>query len=227
MGPDESEIETWDLSKLDDYGVVIRSSDSTDSYVYTYKSPFTTNTSIFSGGEYVYRAPESHPWLAEEPSDLWGDWKDFRKYADYREEDKPCMSWEEYTDVDKNYSDRHLKVVCKNIPDLEQDRILKSLSIMKAELMMKCAPVKLDKIECKMTPVVKHNIVTAWKRLSRYGKSTPFVACFDEYGRRIHDDVRLNTLHGMTIKLVDPMEYGSHYIDFEGIIRDVHKKKRQ
>lgn len=35
MGPDENEIETWNLSKLDDRRVVVRSSDSTDSYIYT------------------------------------------------------------------------------------------------------------------------------------------------------------------------------------------------
>ena len=221
MGPDENEIETYELT-------------STNSHVYTYESPFKgMDMSSSSGSTYVYRPPDRpwpRPWLADEPSHLW-DWKDFADYADcdhiVYEKEKPCMGWEEYTEVAKNYKDRHVKVVCKNIADLEQDRILKSLSILKTELMLKCAPIKLDRIDCKMTPTVKHNIVTACKRLTRYGKSTPFVACFDEYGRRIDDNVKLDTLHGMTIKLVDPVQYGSHYIEFEGVVRDIDLKERQ
>lgn len=111
-------------------------------------------------------------------------------------------------------------VACSHEPDLSQDKILKCISIMKSKLMMQCAPRKVADIECKMTPVIKHNIISAWKRLDRYGKKPPFVARFDEYGRRLPDEIKIDTMKGMTIKIVDPTEYGSHYISFEGVVYD-------
>ncbi|MBR2493881.1 MAG: hypothetical protein IKB64_10570 [Paludibacteraceae bacterium] len=133
------------------------------------------------------------------------------------------MSWYEETQTTGRYEDRHLFVQCTNPPDLDEHRILKSISIMKSEMQMKCVPVKIDRFECKMTPIVRRNIVSAYRRLERYGKKIPFVARFDEYGRRLEDEVRIDTLRGMIIKIVDPVEYGTHYIQFEGIVRDYKK----
>lgn len=225
MGPDESEIETWDPSKLNDHGVTVC---STDSYVYTYKSPFTTDTTVFSGGKYVYRPPDGpwpRPWLADEPSRLW-DWKDFGGYVEHREEEKPQMSWSEHVQVDefKGFHDKYVHVRCVFKPDLTEDRILKCLSIMKSELMLKCMPFKVDHILCKMTPFVKNNIIKAWRRTNMYGKKVPFVACYDEYGRRLNDKIEIDTLRGVTIQIVNPIETGEYLLEFEGVIRDIDSR---
>lgn len=111
-------------------------------------------------------------------------------------------------------------VACSHEPDLAQDRILKSLSAMKAKLMLQCAPVKIENIECRMTPAVKDNIIMAYRKLQMYGKKTPFVARFDEYGRRLPDEIKIDTIKGMTIKILDPEDYGKYHIEFEGIVRD-------
>ena len=131
----------------------------------------------------------------------------------------PKMKTDEYRDPQS--LGRRYAVSCSNEPDLAQDRILKSISAMKAKLMMQCAPVKVENIECRMTPAVKQNIIMAYKRLEMYGKKTPFVARFDEYGRRLPDEVKIDTMRGMTIKIIDPVDYGPYHIEFEGIVKDL------
>ena len=111
-------------------------------------------------------------------------------------------------------------VTCDDMHDLSQDRILKSISIMKSKLMLECAPVHVDRIECKLTPAVKKNLISAYRKLSMYGKKTPFVASFDEYGRRLEDCVKIDTMYGMHIQIVDPKIYGPTFIAFEGFIPD-------
>ena len=123
-----------------------------------------------------------------------------------------------YSDKKERTLEKEYRVICDSTRDLLQDRILKNLSIMKSKLMLACMPVRVDKIECKMTPAVKNNIVQAWRRLGMYGKKTPFVACFDEYGRRLSDEIKIETLRGMTIQIVDPKDYGELYLEFKGII---------
>ena len=135
------------------------------------------------------------------------------------EEEKPLMKT--YSERDHISNGRKYAVACSHPLDLEQDRILKSISAMKGKLMMQCAPVKLVNVECRMTPAVKHNIIMAYKKLEMYGKKTPFVARFDEFGRRLSDEVKLDTMKGMTIKIVDPVEYGTHYLEFQGVVRDL------
>ena len=110
------------------------------------------------------------------------------------------------------------KVNCRNIEDLSPERIFKTLSIMKTKLHIECIPHKINKITCKMTPEVRKNLIYAYRKQCMFGKATPFVARFDEYGRRLEDDVRIETLHGMTIEIVDPTLYGIHYLDFAGVI---------
>mgnify|MGYP001855382524 FL=1 len=51
-----------------------------------------------------------------------------------------------------------------------------------------------------------------------YGKKTPFVARFDEYGRRLEDEIKIDTMRGMDIKIVDPDIYGQNYLVFETYI---------
>ena len=135
------------------------------------------------------------------------------------EKEGPKMKTDVYQDP--HSVGRRYAVACSHEPDLSQDRILRSISMMKSKLMMQCAPVKVENIECKMTPAVKNNIVMAYKKLAMYGKKTPFVARFDEYGRRLPDEIKIDTMKGMTIKIVDPVEYGPCYLSFEGIVRDL------
>lgn len=132
------------------------------------------------------------------------------------EEDIPEMKIEEYRD-DKSFVRRYA-VACHNYTDLSQERILKSISVMKSKLMMQCLPYRVDRIECKMSPMVKTNMINAYRRVNMYGKKTPFVACFDEYGRRLPDEIKIDTIRGMDIKIVDPATYGNNYLVFEAIV---------
>lgn len=232
------------LTKEDIYRAVesVKNTCFSSNYTYKYAPPFTSSlasepselwedyvrrTFLDSNpGTTIVTMPgysgyyESHPW--RHFADV------FPKKDDifYREEDKPQMSFGEHIDTEtfKGYRDRYVNVRCTYAPDLEQDKILRCLSIMKSELMMKCAPFKVDRVTCKMSPQVKQNIIKAWKRLSMYGKKIPFVACYDEYGRRLNDKVEIDTLHGMIISVVNPDECGEHLLEFEGVIRDVDGK---
>lgn len=134
----------------------------------------------------------------------------------YSKEDIPEMKVEENRiDMTDNY---RYAVACHNHSDLSPERILKSLSIMKSKLMMECMPIRVEKIECKMSPMVKKNIISAYRKVSMYGKKTPFVACFDDYGRRLPDEIQIDTIRGMDLKIVDPKIYGENYLVFETII---------
>ena len=134
----------------------------------------------------------------------------------YSKEDIPEMNIEEYGD-EKSFNHRYA-VACHNYADLSQERILKSISVMKSKLMMQCLPYRVDRIECKMSPMVKTNMINAYRRVNMYGKKTPFVACFDEYGRRLPDEVKIDTIRGMDIKIVDPATYGNNYLVFEAVV---------
>ena len=133
----------------------------------------------------------------------------------YSKEDIPEMKVEEYRE-DSSFNRRYA-VACHNYNDLSQERILKTLSVMKSKLMMECMPVHVKSIECKMSPMVKTNIINAYRKVSMYGKKTPFVARFDEYGRRLPDEIQIDTMKGIDLKIVDPDAYGDNYLVFEAI----------
>lgn len=139
------------------------------------------------------------------------------------EEDIPKMNIEEYRD--EKSLNRRYAVACHNHTDLTQERILKSISVMKNRLMLRCLPYRVDRIECKMSPMVKTNMINAYRRVNMYGKKTPFVACFDEYGRRLPDEIKIDTIRGMDIKIVDPATYGNNYLVFEAIVPEREWKK--
>lgn len=139
-----------------------------------------------------------------------------------RKEDVPEMKLEEYRD-DKSLNRRYA-VACHNYSDLSQERILKSISVMKSKLMMQCAPYRVEHIECRMSPSVKTNMISAYRKVNMYGKKTPFVACFDEYGRRLSDKIEIDTIRGMDIKIVDPKEYGNNYLVFEAVVPEYYYK---
>lgn len=144
-----------------------------------------------------------------------------KNYISMRE-DIPKMELEQYK-ADK--SDHYRRaVVCREYKDLSSERILKSLSIMKSKLLMDSALIKIEKIECKMSPMVKNNIIKAYRKVSMYGKKTPFVACFDDYGRRLPDEIKIDTIRGVDLKIVNPMECGDNYLSFE-VIGSKYKSK--
>ena len=134
----------------------------------------------------------------------------------YSKEDIPEMKVEENRiAMTDNY---RYAVGCFNYSDLSPERILKTLSVMKSRLMIECMPVHVTNIECKMSPMVKDNIIKAYRKISMYGKKTPFVACFDEYGRRLPDEIKIDTMRGVDLKIIDPDTYGNNYLEFETII---------
>ena len=134
----------------------------------------------------------------------------------YKKEEIPEMKVEENREF--GTSNYKYAVACHNYEDLLEKNILKCISIMKAKLMMECMPYHVKNIQCRMSPMVKNNIIMAYKKLSMYGKKTPFVARFDEYGRRLEDEIKIDTMRGMDIKIVDPDIYGQNYLVFETYI---------
>lgn len=170
----------------------------------------------------------SYTWVNSTSS---GEWKHYTVSGEMmnnseliKEGELPKMNV--YNRVQEKTLSREYVVNCNNAPDLSQERILKNISILKSKLMMECSPLFIKNIECKMTPNVKENIIKAWRRLNMYGKETPFVARFDEYGRRLPDVVKIDTLQGMTIKIVDPKDYGECYLEFRCILPEEFEVKK-
>ena len=184
----------------------------------------TSDGTVYQRGGYTYY-PDPSTLTTSISGITESDWYKINGIDIKSEEEIPKMKT--YDEYDPKYYGRRYAVACSHEPDLQQDRILKSISMMKSKLMMQCAPVRVDNIECKMTPKVKENIIMAYKRLSMYGKKTPFVARFDEYGRRLPDEVKIDTLHGMTIQIIDPAEFGPYYLSFEGVVHDMFRKVKE
>lgn len=108
-------------------------------------------------------------------------------------------------------------VACCNEKDLSVENVLKTLSAVKGKLMLDIVPLRIKTIECSITPQVRRNIITASKRLKMYGKKRPIIARFDEYGNRLPDEIDLGSANGITLKIVDPEEYGLYYFELKGI----------
>lgn len=113
-------------------------------------------------------------------------------------------------------------ISCDNVTDLLPKQILKTISIMKSKLLMECVPYPVNSITCRMTPAVKDTLIQAYRKSTMYGKS-PFVASYDEYGRRIGTDVKIETLRGVTIDIINPDKHNDLYISFEGVINDAFR----
>ena len=167
-------------------------------------------TSILNGSYYRYRDDVYSPDGIVDKFEWW------IKENGYKKEEIPEMKVEENREF--GTSDYKYAVACHNYEDLLEKNILKCISIMKAKLMMECMPYHVKNIQCRMSPMVKNNIIMAYKKLSMYGKKTPFVARFDEYGRRLEDEIKIDTMRGMDIKIVDPDIYGQNYLVFETYI---------
>lgn len=168
---------------------------------------------IFTGDTYQPRTFNPYTWT---------DWSAVKTQMEISEEDVPEMKIDEFRD-DKT-DNRKYAVACSCDSDLSQEHVLKSISIMKSKLMLRCAPYRVMNIECKMTPTVKDNMIKAYRKLNMFGKKTPFVASFDEYGRRLPDDIKIDTIRGMDIKIVDPEYYGISYLVFEAVVPEKYIK---
>jgi hypothetical protein len=108
-------------------------------------------------------------------------------------------------------------MACQNKDDLSVENILTTLSAVKAKLMFDIVAVHVQRVECSVTPKVKDNIVLASKKLKSYGKEAPIVACFDEYGKRLPDQIEIGDMSGITLKIVDPEEYGEYYYELKAV----------
>ena len=114
-------------------------------------------------------------------------------------------------------NENECKVICKNEQQLSQEEVLKILPALKGKLMLKVAPIRVQKVECYMTPAVKNNILSAHKKLKMYGKKPPIIAHFDDYGFRLPDKIYIDTEEGMELHIVDPVEYGKCYFELRVI----------
>lgn len=108
-------------------------------------------------------------------------------------------------------------IVCQNKEDLSVDKVLKTLSAVKGRLMIEIAPVHIKKIECRMSPAVRDNIIKASKKLKMYGKNRPIIVCYDEWGNRLPDTINLDSMNGIDLFIVDPKEYNEYYLEMNGI----------
>ena len=166
-------------------------------------------SSVLDGSYYRYSGMYS-------PDGIVDKFEWWIKENGYKKEEIPEMKVEENREF--GTSNYRYAVACHNYEDLLEKNILKCISIMKAKLMMECMPYHVKNIQCRMSPMVKNNIIMAYRKLSMYGKKTPFVARFDEYGRRLEDEIKIDTMRGMDIKIVDPDVYGQNYLVFETYI---------
>ena len=180
-----------------------------DPYKSYIQSPFITDTSLTytgSTGEIRHVYYPSKHW---EPYLTTLDYEDFMKKIGKEEETKVNVISK------KSEKDNEYIVFCKDILDLSTERILTTLSATKGRLMFDIAPIHVKEVECKMTPSVKKNIIEASKKLKMYGKKTPIIPSFDEYGNRLPDQLEIGDDRGITVKIVDPEEYGECYLELK------------
>lgn len=198
LGPDLSE--PIEVTSLDD---------SFKRYITGYPYQITTTS---SGGTSITRSYyPSHSY----PYDTWSTTLSGGYFDDVFEKQKK----EELDKVEireKDYSTKGIHaVVCDNLADLSVNGILRTLSAIKGKLMLDVNPAIIHTIECFMTPKVRTNIVNASKKLSMYGKTRPIVARFDEYGRRLPDEIEFGIANGVKLNIVDPEEYGEFYLELK------------
>lgn len=105
------------------------------------------------------------------------------------------------------------KVYCDDKAELDTDNILKTLARMRGKLMLDIAPIRIESIECSVTPEVKNRLLRASKRQKMYGKKPPLVVRFDEWGERLPDEIRTEDGSGIRLKIVDPKLYGELYFE--------------
>lgn len=116
-------------------------------------------------------------------------------------------------------NEKTCKISCSDKEALSQAQILRCISVMKSELMFKCVPFHVQTIICQMTPTVKDQLISAYRRTEMYGKKLPIIARFDDYGNRLSDEIRIDTLQGMTVQIIDSNTCNTnYYLSFEAIM---------
>ena len=140
--------------------------------------------------------------------------EDLEKLLDLPRKEEVPMS----VSVIKSADDSERIVVCKNEHDLSMEHIVKTLAIAKDTLLSVIAFKSVQKIECSVTPLIRKHIIDANKKLNMYGKRPPIIAHFDEWGQRLPDDVDLGFSEGITLKIVDPKEYGESYLELKATL---------
>lgn len=131
-------------------------------------------------------------------------------------------------DIHSKEANRNHIVYCENEKDLSSGNILLTLSAMKGRLMYDIMPIAIQGLECKMTPAVKQQLIEASKRLRRYGKKSPIIPRFDEYGKRLPDEIEIGDHRGIQISIVDPAYKGNLHLELIAkefdLVEDTHNQ---
>ena len=184
----------------------------------TCRTTWTTTTSggVVDPSGYRYN-PDTSSFTADVP-DMWPKTEDeCRKLVKLIKLDK-----EDKHKVSVSKKQTHVKderaVVCNDPKDLSVEHVLTTLSVAKGRLMMELLPNRVKKLECSVTPTVKQNIITAGKKLRMYGKEIPIIPHFDEWGNRLPDEIKIGDHSGITLKIVNPEDFGEFYYELRATI---------
>lgn len=180
-----------------------------DPYKSYIQSPFTTGTSLTytgSTGETRQVYYSSEHW---DPYSTTLSYEDFMKKIGKEEEAKVQVKVE-------NFKGKYVCCV-KDTLNLLPEKVLVTLSAVKGRLMMEIAPTRIKEFQCSMTPAVRKNIIQASKRNRMYGKKMPIIARFDEYGRPLPEQIKINDSPGVNLRILDPADYGELYLELVAI----------
>ena len=176
----------------------------------------TTSDGVVRPAEYRYN-PDTSSFTVDIPG-MWpkiaeDEWKKMMKLElDKEDEHKVRVSKK------KTYTKDERAVMCDDPKDLSVEHILTTLSVVKGRLMLELSPNRIKKLECSVTPAVKQNIVTAGKKLKMYGKEMPIIPHFDEWGNRLPDEISIGDHSGITLKIVNPEEFGAFYYELRATV---------
>lgn len=114
--------------------------------------------------------------------------------------------------------ERH-SVKYNNKKDLCIEHVLETFSIAKTMLIKECNTDRVKKVECKMTPAVRHNLESAYRKLMMFGKQMPYVPCYNNDFEELPHELKVENQLGVKITIVNPEEYGEYYFELIGAIR--------
>lgn len=98
---------------------------------------------------------------------------------------------------------------CEDISHLSYTTALNTLLTMKSILTtnINMNHIKVQKINCYVTPEVIDNIITNSKRLKMYGKKLPIKVCYDEFFNKLPNIVDLYPSVSVTIIIENDLHY--------------------
>lgn len=103
--------------------------------------------------------------------------------------------------------------------DLCIERVLETFSIAKTMLIKECNTDRVKKVECKMTPVVRHNLESAYRKLMMFGKQMPYVPCYNSDFEELPHELKVKNQSGVKITIVNPEEHGEYYFELIGVLK--------